>query len=149
NGAAVADRARDRCILLIVRHRSPPLSDCSQVRHRGYGGGLSPDIGYSPESRWREPQGRRVPLCPRPLVNYSNTIFTGTRRRRSLSGGAMRYFFHIVDKYGLFPDRIGVEHADQGSAVRHARNIAAELAKAGELFRSSIVFVSRDGAFKP
>jgi hypothetical protein len=61
----------------------------------------------------------------------------------------MRYFFHIVDRYGLFPDRTGVEHPDQGSAARHARAIAAELAKAGEFFRSSIVFVSRDGATKP
>jgi hypothetical protein len=61
----------------------------------------------------------------------------------------VRYFFHIVDRYGLFPDRTGVEHAYQNSAVRHARDIAAELAKAGEFFRSSIVFVSRDGIAKP
>lgn len=61
----------------------------------------------------------------------------------------MRYFFHIVDRYGLFPDKTGVEHADQGSAVRHARNIAVELAKAGEFFRAGIVFVSRDGVTKP
>jgi hypothetical protein len=61
----------------------------------------------------------------------------------------MRYFFHIVDRYGLFPDRIGVEHGDQGSAVRHARNIATELAKAGELCRSGIVIVSRDSVAKP
>jgi len=57
----------------------------------------------------------------------------------------VRYFFHIVDRYGLFPDWNGFEHADQASAVLHARNIAAELAKAGEFFRSSVVFVSRDG----
>jgi hypothetical protein len=61
----------------------------------------------------------------------------------------MRYFFHIVDRYGLFPDRTGFEHADHGSAALHAGNIAAELAKAGELFRSSIVFVSRDGVARP
>lgn len=61
----------------------------------------------------------------------------------------VRYFFHIVDRYGLFPDRTGFEHADQGSAVRHARSIAAELAKAGELFRSSVVFVSRNGVAEP
>jgi hypothetical protein len=55
----------------------------------------------------------------------------------------MRYFFHIVDKYGLSPDRTGCEHADQDAAVLHARRIAAELAKAGELFRSSFVLVAQ------
>ena len=54
----------------------------------------------------------------------------------------MRYFFHIVDKYGLSPDQTGYEHADQDSAVLHARHIAAELAKAGEFFHSSIVLVA-------
>jgi hypothetical protein len=47
----------------------------------------------------------------------------------------VRYFFHIVDKYGLCPDGIGCECADQDAAVLHARHIATELAKAGELFR--------------
>jgi hypothetical protein len=61
----------------------------------------------------------------------------------------MRYFFHIVDRYGLFPDGTGCEHADQGSAVVHARNIAAELAKAGALFQSSVVFVSRNRVTSP
>jgi hypothetical protein len=55
----------------------------------------------------------------------------------------MRYFFHIVDKYGLSPDRTGCEHADQDAAVLHAGRIAAELAKAGELFRSSFVLVAQ------
>ncbi|WP_371929928.1 hypothetical protein [Bradyrhizobium sp. CCGUVB1N3] len=55
----------------------------------------------------------------------------------------MRYFFHIVDRYGLFPDRIGCEHGDQDAALEHARRIAAELAKTGEFFRSSFVFVAR------
>jgi hypothetical protein len=54
----------------------------------------------------------------------------------------MRYFFHIVDKYGLSPDRTGYEHADQDAAVLHAKRIAAELAKAGEFFRSSFVLVA-------
>jgi len=54
----------------------------------------------------------------------------------------MRYFFHIVDKYGLAPDRIGCELADQDAAILHARRIAAELAKAGEFFRFSVVFVA-------
>lgn len=61
----------------------------------------------------------------------------------------LRYFFHAVDRYSLFPDRIGIEHTDQGSAVRDAPNIAAELAKGSELPCSSIVFVSRDGIAKP
>jgi hypothetical protein len=55
----------------------------------------------------------------------------------------MRYFFHIVDRYGIYPDESGCEHADQEAALRRARRIAAELAKAGELFRSSFVFVAR------
>jgi hypothetical protein len=54
----------------------------------------------------------------------------------------MRYFFHIVDKYGLSPDRTGYEHADRDAAVLHAQRIAAELAKAGEFFRSSFVLVA-------
>ena len=54
----------------------------------------------------------------------------------------MRYFFHIVDKYGLSPDLTGYEHADQDAAVLHAQRIAAELAKAGEFFRSSFVLVA-------
>ena len=54
----------------------------------------------------------------------------------------MRYFFHIVDKYGLSPDAIGCELADQDAAILHARRIAAELAKAGEFFRFSVVFVA-------
>jgi hypothetical protein len=53
----------------------------------------------------------------------------------------MRYFFHIVDKYGLSPDRTGYEHADQDAAVLHAKRITAELAKAGEFCRSSFVLV--------
>jgi len=57
----------------------------------------------------------------------------------------MRFFFHIVDKYGLSPDGIGCEHADQDAAILHARRIAAELAKAGEFFRSGVVFVARAG----
>jgi hypothetical protein len=53
----------------------------------------------------------------------------------------MRYFFHIVDRYGLSPDPTGYEHADQDSAILHATHIAAELAKAGEFFRPSFVLV--------
>lgn len=54
----------------------------------------------------------------------------------------MRYFFHIVDKYGVSADRTGYEHADPDAAILHARQIAAELAKAGEFFRSSFVLVA-------
>ncbi|MGV7212298.1 DUF6894 family protein [Bradyrhizobium sp. UFLA05-112] len=58
----------------------------------------------------------------------------------------MRYFFHIVDRYGLFPDLTGCEHADLDAALEHARRLAAELAKTGEFFRSSFVFVARAAA---
>jgi hypothetical protein len=61
----------------------------------------------------------------------------------------MRFFFHIVDKYGLSPDGIGCEHADQDAAILHAKRIAAELTKAGEFFRSSIVLVARAAAPGP
>jgi hypothetical protein len=54
----------------------------------------------------------------------------------------MRYFFHIVDKYGLCPDGTGHEYADQEAAVLHARHIASELAKAGEFCRSGFVLVA-------
>jgi hypothetical protein len=54
----------------------------------------------------------------------------------------MRFYFHIVDKYGLSPDRTGCEHTDQDAAVLHARRIAAELAKAGEFCRSSVVLLA-------
>lgn len=90
-------------------------------------------------------------ICCRTAANLSMTL---THLSLEADYGlayrvGVRYFFHIVDRYGLFPDRTGFEHADQGSAVRHARNIAAELAKAGELFRSSVVFVSRNGLAGP
>ena len=61
----------------------------------------------------------------------------------------MRYFFHIVDRYGLFPDVTGCDCADHGAAVLHAGRIATELAKAGEFFRSSVVFVARTAVSKP
>jgi hypothetical protein len=61
----------------------------------------------------------------------------------------MRFFFHIVDKYGVSPDGIGCDHADQDAAIQHAQRIAAELAKAGEFFRSSVVLVARPTASGP
>jgi hypothetical protein len=54
----------------------------------------------------------------------------------------MRYFFHIVDKYGLSPDGVGCEFADQAAAILHARRIATEMAKAGEFFRFGVVLVA-------
>ncbi|MDF0519384.1 hypothetical protein P0R31_19290 [Bradyrhizobium yuanmingense] len=54
----------------------------------------------------------------------------------------MRYYFHIVDKYGLTPDGIGCEYSDQDAAVLHARRIAAELAKAGEFCRAGVVLLA-------
>jgi hypothetical protein len=54
----------------------------------------------------------------------------------------MRYFFHIVDRYGLFPDGIGFECADRHAAVEHAARVAAELARAGEFFRAGAVLVT-------
>jgi hypothetical protein len=54
----------------------------------------------------------------------------------------MRYFFHIVDRYGLFPDGIGFECTDRHAAVEHAARIAAELAKAGEFCRAGAVLVT-------
>jgi hypothetical protein len=58
----------------------------------------------------------------------------------------MRYFFHIVDKYGLSPDLTGCEQASRDAAVVHARHIAAELAKGGEFCRQSFVLVGNDCA---
>jgi hypothetical protein len=50
----------------------------------------------------------------------------------------MRYFFYIVDKSGLSRTERDVNTPTR-AAVVHARRIAAELAKAGEFFRSGIV----------
>jgi hypothetical protein len=61
----------------------------------------------------------------------------------------MRFFFHIIDRHGLFPDKIGSEHVDQDAAAHHAKHIAAELSKAGELFRAGFVFVSSLAATHP
>lgn len=54
----------------------------------------------------------------------------------------MRFYFHIVDKYGLSPDGTGCELANQDAASLHARCIAAELAKAGEFCRFSVVLLA-------
>ncbi|MFB6452360.1 DUF6894 family protein [Bradyrhizobium tunisiense] len=54
----------------------------------------------------------------------------------------MRFYFHIVDRYGLTPDGVGGEYSDQGAAVLHAQRIAAELAKAGEFCRAGVVLLA-------
>ncbi|RQH15744.1 hypothetical protein [Bradyrhizobium sp. RP6] len=56
----------------------------------------------------------------------------------------MRFFFHITDRYGVSPDGIGFEFGEEDAAVLHARCLAAELAKSGELFRGSVVLVARE-----
>ncbi|MGJ4946538.1 DUF6894 family protein [Bradyrhizobium sp. HKCCYLS1011] len=58
----------------------------------------------------------------------------------------MRYFFHIVDRYGLCQDRIGFECATRRAAIKHAEHIAAELARAGEFLRGGAVFVTHGAA---
>ncbi|MGY8630918.1 hypothetical protein RAD15_00295 [Bradyrhizobium sp. 14AA] len=55
----------------------------------------------------------------------------------------MRFFFHITDKYGVSADGTGWEYSGQDAAVLHASRLAAELAKAGEFFRGSVVLVAR------
>lgn len=55
----------------------------------------------------------------------------------------MRFYFHIADKYGVSADGIGQDYANQDAAVLHAQRIAAELARAGEFFRGSVVLVAR------
>lgn len=59
-----------------------------------------------------------------------------------LSDG-MRFFFHIADRYGVSPDAVGCEFAEQDAAVLHARRLAAELAKSGAFFCGSFVLVAR------
>ncbi|MGY4504013.1 adenylylsulfate kinase-like enzyme [Bradyrhizobium sp. GM24.11] len=54
----------------------------------------------------------------------------------------MRYYFHIVDKYGLFTDEIGFEHADRDAAIQHAGHIAAELTRGGDFFGAGLVLVA-------
>jgi hypothetical protein len=55
----------------------------------------------------------------------------------------MRFFFHIVDRYGVSPDGIGCEFIGQDAALLHAKRLAAELGKSGEFFRGSFVLVAR------
>jgi hypothetical protein len=53
----------------------------------------------------------------------------------------MRYFFHIFDGPKVFPDEVGSRFSSPEIAKSHAKAIAAELCKAGELCRSNLVFV--------
>jgi hypothetical protein len=53
----------------------------------------------------------------------------------------MRYFFHICDGPKVFPDEVGKRLSSPEEAVDQAKFLAAELRKAGEFCRSSLVFV--------
>jgi hypothetical protein len=53
----------------------------------------------------------------------------------------MRYFFHICDGPKVFPDEVGKQLCSEEKAIDQARCLAAELRKAGEFCRSSLVFV--------
>ena len=53
----------------------------------------------------------------------------------------MRYFFHIVDGSRVFPDEVGERLSSPQEAIDQARFLAAELRKAGEFCRSSLIFV--------
>ncbi|WP_375309759.1 hypothetical protein [Bradyrhizobium sp. A5] len=76
-----------------------------------------------------------------PLANAPYIFVTGRRNRTGLIQG-VRYYFHIVDKYGLSTDEVGFEHADRDAAIQHARRIAAELTKAGDFFGMGVVLVA-------
>ena len=54
----------------------------------------------------------------------------------------MRYFFHICDGPKVFPDEVGERLSSAEEAKDQAKCLAAELSKAGELCRSSLVFVA-------
>jgi hypothetical protein len=53
----------------------------------------------------------------------------------------MRYFFHIWDGQKVFPDEVGERLSSPEQAIDQARFLAAELRKAGEFCRSSVVLV--------
>jgi hypothetical protein len=53
----------------------------------------------------------------------------------------MRYFFHIFDGPKVFPDEDGTRLSCPGLAILQAKVLVDELRKAGELCRSSLVFV--------
>jgi uncharacterized membrane protein len=54
---------------------------------------------------------------------------------------AMRYFFHICDGQTVYPDEVGISLSSHEAAIAQARFLAAELTKAGEFHRSSLVCV--------
>jgi hypothetical protein len=53
----------------------------------------------------------------------------------------MRYFFHICDGPKVFPDEVGGRLSSPEEAIDQAKFLAAELRKAGEFCRSSVIFV--------
>jgi hypothetical protein len=53
----------------------------------------------------------------------------------------MRYFFHIYDGSKVFPDKVGESLSSPAKAIDQANILAAELSKAGEFCRSSLIVV--------
>ena len=61
--------------------------------------------------------------------------------RSSPASTTMRYFFHICDGPKVFPDEVGERLSSPEEAIDQAKCLAAELRKAGEFCRSSLIFV--------
>jgi hypothetical protein len=61
--------------------------------------------------------------------------------RSSPASATMRYFFHICDGPKVFPDEVGERLSSPEEAIDQAKYLAAELRKAGEFFRSSLILV--------
>jgi hypothetical protein len=52
-----------------------------------------------------------------------------------------RYFFHILDGTELFADELGKSFSNSEEAINQAKNLAAELSKAGDFCKSNLVLV--------
>ena len=61
--------------------------------------------------------------------------------RSSSDNATMRYFFHICDGPKVFPDEVGKRLSNPEEAIQQAKFLAAELGKAGEFCRLSLVVV--------
>jgi uncharacterized protein DUF6894 len=59
----------------------------------------------------------------------------------NLASDAMRYFFDICDGRKVYRDEVGSNLSSHEAAIAQARFLAAELTKAGEFHRSSLVCV--------
>ena len=53
----------------------------------------------------------------------------------------MQYFFHILDGSKLFADEVGRSFPNSEEAIIQAKCLAAELSKAGDFCRSTLVLV--------